>query len=920
MLTDAALEQHLVALKTPSAGRALVRQIRELSPVRDLQERMDGVRTRFISRKMERALYAESRTCEFPAIFLREYDPQTLELWPQPCQLDLFVHGLKQKTRVQHTPDLFLICESELVIEEWRTEERLRLLAQKRPQHFYKDETGRWHYIPAEEYLEPLGITYRLRSADEHPRDFISNLHFLEDYTQEVAPPVPEQELKRLRALLSEHRKLRHLDLVEQHAFKADHIFQAILSKDVFVDLTATALRHTDELVIYKNELVARADYLLTRESRQESTSCGIDLAVGSRFDYDGVTLEIVMPGTTEVIVRTPDGKTSRLSFSLVKELFETQLLTPQSPISRATELASASLDSIMSEKGLEVAVTKLLAVRDPSSSTLSKRTVQRIKKLISGLDTPQEQLRALVPRRIGNTHPKLPREVCDLAQEIIRKHHNTAQAPTTQATFDRYIEACDSKHIIPMSRANFYRFRKGLENTRAREGRRKAYQKAPIPLTFDYGHPVHGVLPHEVCYCDHTIMNIFTRGMVIADLGKPTLTIMVDGALSKTRAFYLSYQPPGAHAVLMCLRDYVRRHSRLPRVLVLDNGREFHSEVLLRFCEIFKISIRWRRRSRPRDSSIVERMLGATEAEVLQQLKGNSVALKDPREVSSSHQPRKHITWTLPALHGALDNFLMVTHASRIHPRFGVSANEMEKQLNLQMGARDHLLVRNDALFRLLTAIEGTPSTRVVDPIRGVMVDGVYHWSDRFKGLKRGTTVKVRLEAWNAQIVYVELNGEWIHAVSRDSGVLHGRYRYEFATVIREESRKRKSLAQKDKSNLVNVRSRLLSWSPEHWDPRLREQMVETYRIYKPLGITEAIEVATNEDGHELSLRLPRDSRMGIDLDSIEQDAQAQTDGVTSVGALGGKRTADKKDPFKTGSHDDFDTDFDESGESDYF
>src|SRR5690606_8241031 len=188
MLSDAALEQHLVALKTPSAGRALVRKIRASGPVRDLQGRMDGVRTRFISRKMERALYAESRTCEFPALFMREYDPQTLEIWPQPCQLDLVVHGLKARTRVQHTPDLFLVCESVLVIEEWRTEERLRMLADKRPQHFYKDEHHQWHYIPAEEYLEPLGIKYRLRSANEHPLDFISNLHFLEDYSKETAP------------------------------------------------------------------------------------------------------------------------------------------------------------------------------------------------------------------------------------------------------------------------------------------------------------------------------------------------------------------------------------------------------------------------------------------------------------------------------------------------------------------------------------------------------------------------------------------------------------------------------------------------------------------------------------------------------------------------------------------------------------
>ena len=132
-------------------------------------------------------------------MYIREHDPETVEYWPQPCTLDIEIEGPKGgKTRLQHTPDIFLI-EHGFIIEEWRETARLERLAAERPHHFYRDETGRWHYVPVEKYLEGLGIEYRLRSSDEHPRKYLSNLSFLEEYSLESTPPVADEERQRLR-------------------------------------------------------------------------------------------------------------------------------------------------------------------------------------------------------------------------------------------------------------------------------------------------------------------------------------------------------------------------------------------------------------------------------------------------------------------------------------------------------------------------------------------------------------------------------------------------------------------------------------------------------------------------------------------------------------------------------------------------
>lgn len=862
MLSDADIERHMVALEIPTAGRELIRKIREQGPVRDVQNRMQGVRTRFISPKMDgKALLAESRTCEFLGIYIREFDPNTLELWPQPCQLDLSVTGPKGSTRLQHTPDLFLVEREAFVIEEWRMEDRLQRYARERPHHFHKDAQGLWHYVPVEEHLAKMGITYRLRSQSEHPQDFISNLQFLEDYTRESAPPVPANVTKRLTELLQVHKSIPHLELVEQHGFEADHVFQEVLAKRVFVDLYGVALREVNELVIYESEAIASAEKLLKNGRHSRTPSSALSLAPGARFDYDGNVYEVALVGQTEVTLKTATGGSAQLPLDLVDDLFKKAAITAQS----ADEGLSKNEvdDFIFNTRGLERAAAKLVALNSPEQNKASLRTLQRDRKRIAGIDSVQEQLRALTRRPPEHCVSRIPPDVADAAETVLKEKFNTPIAPTVQSAFVYFQAECEQRGLLPMSRSSFFELARRRTSVLKREGRRAAYQQKPIPLTFDYGHPVHGVLPHEVVYCDHTILNIMLKGMVIPNLGKPTLTIMVDGSLSKTRAMFLSYQPASVFSVLMCLRDYVRRNNRLPRVLVLDNGKEFHSETLQRFCDLFKITIRWRRASMPRDSAMVERMLGATEQEVLAQLAGNSIGLKDLRNVSSTHLPEKHIEWTLPALHGALDHFLFELQPSRVHPRFGISPDDHERQLVLGVGARMHMTVRYDQLLQLLTAPEAHGGDRMVDPIRGVFVDGVYHWHPALAKFKRGTVLPVRLEPWNAEVVYVEIDGMWSTAIARDASLLRGRFRYEYAMQAKEEKRRRKALATEDKSSPKRARQTLATWRPKEWDPRLREQMSESYLLYEKLGMTEVFPDGRNEFALKLELMTPPSSRM---------------------------------------------------------
>lgn len=846
MLTNQDVEQLFAQWHTPEAGRRLIRRIRSSEPARNLQWRTDGVRTRFISEKMGgRALLAESRTCEFPALYMREHDQETLEYWPQPCTVDMLPVGPNGgTTRVRHTPDLFVIARG-FVIEEWREFERLERLVREQPHRFYRGGDGTWHFVPAEQHFKELGIEYCLRCADEHPRSWLANLRFLEDYSLSTAPPVPNDVRVRLKQLFDINAAIPHLALVRTHGIQADHVFQLLLEgTSIYVDFHNVVLHKTDDLIIYRNKDISRAAQLLAARSRELLSASTLQLTVGSRVIFDGRALEVQLVGTSKVTMRDIEsGQSSTLDVDLVRSMFEGSDLVPASP--QSLEL-NFDKDAFFNDKRLGEGLSRLELLQEGGKGIVSERTIRRWKAQIRGLSFPPDQIRALTSHYPGNTNPRLPDECYQLARAAIERFHNQPACPRTTASYSVYQTDCEAAGVRPMSLRSFYGFVARFENVLAREGHRKEYQKAPIPLTLDHDHPVHGVLPHEVCYCDHTIVNIMLKGITQPNLGKPTLTLMMDGSLSKARAFYLSYEPANAAAVLMCLRDYVRRNGRLPKVLVLDNGREFHSHSLQRFCDLFGIEIRWRRRSKPRDSTLVERALGATEVEVISSMSGNSIALKDPRTVPMSHQPEGHIEWTLPGLHGSIEHYLFDLHPNRAHPRFGMSPVEWEKRLTLELGARSHIFVRFDPLFMLLTAPSpsGRP-TRSVDPQRGVFVDGIWYWADVLARAKPRELAEVRVERWAARVVYVCFREEWVVAQARDGGLLNGRYRTEFEEQLRRERRARRTAAAKDKVSMKNAIKRTELWDAGKWDKRLQEQMAEMHYLYDRLGMTECMPAA---------------------------------------------------------------------------
>lgn len=845
MLSNQDLERRFVQSTLTEAGRQLVRKAREQGPARDVKFRYSGVRTSVVSQKTGLQVLTESRKVELSALVTYEHDSDVDEVWAQPFQYDITVTDKNGRARrATITPDFLLVKGAEFVIDEWREDERLERLAKERPKDFGKDANGVWHFYPAEEALGNLGFVYRLRSSSELPQKRVSNLMFLRDLVSEDAAKVTDEELRRLKSRFDQRGAIPFLQLLYEDGFTASDLYQAIAREEVFVDLTEVRLDQTDTLIVYRDRLAHEAAKALAALPKLQPPGSLVELRVGTRIAYEGRAFRVALAGSETVTLVDDKGEHSQVSVALVRQLFAEQKLSVVSaPRSDAAEL---DLGDFARAAGVEVAFARLKALQNPSSAPVSKRTLRRWRALRDRATSAQDALRKLMPKvrvpsRLSSSH------VYDVATRVANEFYNKASSPTRNAAYGEFRLACDREQLFPVARSTFYRWLDELEDTLKREGKRAVNAKAPIRQLNTDDPPRHGTHRHNVLYIDHTNLSQRVAGRYVADLGRPWLTLGVDGT-GEPMAIYIDFAVPSTQSVFMLLRDYVRRHGRLPDIIVLDNGREFHSAALSRFCQLFNVSIRWRRASMPRDSTVVERLFGTTETEILAQLDGNTRAMKDPRSVSPSHRPEKHVRWTLPALYAAFEYFLFDVYILRIHPRWGITLAELRERQRVELGDRSHVFVRYDEVFRLLTSVHPQRKPyRRVDYQRGVYVNGILYWHPKLAKARPSEEVEVRVEMWRARVMYVNFRGEWLVAEARDGGRLEGRFLAEYEVSLRAEEQAKRRESQKDGQSLRVAQQKSTLWVPELWDERLREQCVEMHLVYAAKGMGVALKDAVN-------------------------------------------------------------------------
>jgi putative transposase len=258
----------------------------------------------------------------------------------------------------------------------------------------------------------------------------------------------------------------------------------------------------------------------------------------------------------------------------------------------------------------------------------LSKAMIYRLLARYRENPAPSE----LLPKREGRSSGagRLDDEVEAVIQGLIVSYYLKRQRPRVVDLYRQIALSCRTKKLPPPSykavRTRVNQLDPAVK-VREREGVKAARDK--------FGKVSQGLRPKqplELFQIDHTLADVvLVDEMERKPIGRPWLTLVIDVATRVIAGFYLSLDAPSATSVALAINHAVlpkAGHPQssgsdgwpvagLPKLIHLDNAKEFHSLALERGCREHHISLKFRPPLAPHFGGHIERLIGTLMGEV---------------------------------------------------------------------------------------------------------------------------------------------------------------------------------------------------------------------------------------------------------------------------------------------------------------
>jgi putative transposase len=698
----------------------------------------------------------ESHRVELAAIYEMEHDRDVLEYYDQPPSFKLnYCSSSGRHLGVIHTADYFVIRKESAGWEECKTHDDLVRLSERNGNRYCSEDGTTWHCPPGESHASSMGLYYRVRSSSDIDWVFQRNIQFLEDYFRDDRV-LPSNIRETVIAHVNAEPDLRLEQLLRSVAPAAtcDDVYALIATGGIYVDLHDTSLTEPAKVRVFLNEQMLPAI-----PSSQQITLQVCGAAPGLR-------------SKTEELLATANEKD--------------------------LNIANRRLSQI----------TAFLQDREPGDDTLPPlRTRQRWAAAYRGaeLNLGSGYLGLIPQPRRGNCNPKLPDESRTLMAEFISSDYESLKQKTRYASWMALSLASEEKGIICPSYKTFclaVRHRPGFEQTMKRQGPRAAYQQEPFFWQLEFRTPPHGDRPFEIAHIDHTELDVESvcsrtgRG-----LGRTWLTLLTDAFSRRILALYLTFDSPSYRSCMMVLRECVRRHSRLPQIIVVDGGREFQSTYFETLLARFELVKKTRPPAKPRFGSVCERLFGTANTQFLHNLQGNTQLTVKVRQVTQSVNPKGQAIWSFEALSQRITEYAYEVYDTCSHPALGASPRETYQAGFLRTGMRTHRQIPYDREFLILTLPTTPKGTAKVIPGKGIQINYLYYWSDLFRNPEvEKQNIPERYDPFDAGTAHGFVNGQWTECHSEHYMIFRDRTEKEIMLASQELRRIRQCHSQQFK------------------------------------------------------------------------------------------------------------------------
>lgn len=873
MMDQRQFDDYCQRLDLPESGRAYLRRVRSSPPSRRGQSRIGNNVCRFPSRKMNFVVCAESRHGELATIYHFEHDPEVIEFYEQPEAIKLaYAARSGRATGCMHTPDFLTLKRDSVCWVEVKTEERLLYLAETQPHRYQRMETGLWRCIPGEEVAKAYGFLYRVLSTAEINRVAVKNLEYLDDFYRDPDPRIPAEERKKVTGLIREHpgitiESVRH----QLGAEVMDPLFALIVGQDVYVDLARQLISEQETARLFENEEVAKA----------------------WRIMGGGVS-------------GTSNNKPSRINGHELKNGPAAGALVLHTEIAvadHATKLSPASIEGAPKANGSSEAVVLLqrasakdIAIANERHAFLndselakkrgvSERNVRRWRNRFRQAEELYGRgYVGLLPRygRQGNHSTRLPSQVYELADQVIREVYMTPKRVSKMFVYGRFANRCQEAGLPAPSYVwlvKAIRKVKAYEVKLAREGKRAAYRLEFSTKPLSANNDNHGDFPWQVVHIDHTQIDVeLVDDATDLALGRPWLTLMFDAFSRRVLCFVIGFDAPSVTSLKLILRECVRRHSRLPSGLVLDWGKEFGSEFFETLTAVYQIRIIKRPPHQSRHGCVIEREFGTLNKSFFHNLQGNTQNTRNVRQLTKSMDPKRLAVWTLEALQDQLGRFCFETYDQLLHAGIGTTPAEAYGRGMAMAGSRSWRRVEYDDTFKLLTMATTPKGTARIQPGMGVKIRYFYYWHEQMRDPQwERKEVPVRYDHEDIGVAYARIGGQWLRCISCHYDALKGKSEKQLKLAV-ASLRQRRSLVEGSRTATARQIARF--FESVEGEEVLREQRLKDMARQR---IVEA-----SESGNGAREDAPIDPGSAVRLEPpANQTSIAVCDSVAAIGPI---------------------------------
>ncbi|MBD2345544.1 TnsA endonuclease N-terminal domain-containing protein [Anabaena subtropica] len=830
MLSKAEFDAWCCHLNVSQQTQNLIEKIRSSEPSRRVGGGRKNVSGRYPSRKMGVTIQFESHRVELPTIYEFEHDEEVLEFYDQPLPIKLDYQGKNGRNLgVLHTPDFFVIRSNCAGWEECKTEEELKKLAQKNPNRYFCDSEGRWRTPPGENYAQQLGLYYHLRVDTQINWVIQRNTIFLEDYFRAESLQVETAIKAEVQHLVSASPGISLADLLNNGTkASADDVYALIATEQLYVDLSVAPLAEPERVCVFADEQTATAYGLMLHTTSSTPISfSAINLSPGTLISWDGKGLNIIHVGDTEVTLQDELEQLIQLKKTLflnlvqqgkIKSLQKVEI--PDIKAESWEQFYQASPEDQIEALRRYKAIEPYLNENPPENETVSERTIRHWKsKYLAAQQQYGCGYIGLLSHRSakGNRTRKLPEETLVLMEKFILEDYETLKQKKMWEVYGALVRVCEQQFVIAPSYKAFtkeIKKRSGYEQIKKRQGRRAAYKHETFYWELSRTTPRHGDRPFEIAHIDHTELDVeLVCSRTGRSLGRPWATFLIDAYSRRFLAVYLTFDSPSYRSCLMALRLCVQRHNRLPQIILVDNGAEFHSVYFETLLATFECTKKNRPPAKGRFGSVCERLFGTSNTQFVYNLLGNTQITRNVRQVTKSVNPKNQAIWTLGLLYEYLCAWAYEIYDTDEHPALFQSPRDAFAAGIAISGSRLHRIIPYDENFQILTLPTTSQAKAKVQCGNGVKINSIYYWSNIFRDPQiENAYVQVRYDPFDIGIAYAFVRGQWVQCISQYYAEFQGRSEKELKLASSELRKRYSNHARQSKVSAKNLAEFLAS------------------------------------------------------------------------------------------------------------